>query len=269
MAGSTVPSDTGGVQTPEFVIYTLDRRPDLIGPANALMPKAWPRFMLKDAVAAATWSELTRQFAPFQFVVCMAGESLIAAGNTIPLTWDGTLDGLPNGWDAALVRGVTDRAAGRIPTTLSALAATIVPAYQGRGLSRLMISAMRDLAARHGFADLIAPVRPSLKSLYPLIPIERYIEWRQGTPDGAPFDPWLRTLGAHVLRVAPVSMVISGTVAEWEDWTEMHFPESGRYVVPGALEPITIDLEHDLGRYIEPNVWMRHRAQPSSGPTAD
>jgi hypothetical protein len=53
-------------------------------------------------------------------------------------------------------------------------------------------------------------------------------------------------------------MVVTGTISEWEDWTDMHFPESGPYVVPGALRPVEMDLERDLGVYIEPNVWMRH-----------
>jgi hypothetical protein len=47
-------------------------------------------------------------------------------------------------------------------------------------------------------------------------------------------------------------------VAEWEEWTGMAFPESGDYVVPGALVPVQIDRERDEGRYVEPNVWMRH-----------
>lgn len=38
----------------------------------------------------------------------------------------------------------------------------------------------------------------------------------------------------------------------------MVFPESGHYVVPGALVPITIDRERDQGVYVEPNVWMVH-----------
>ena len=39
----------------------------------------------------------------------------------------------------------------------------------------------------------------------------------------------------------------------------MAFPESGvDYVVPAALVPVRIDRERDLGRYEEPNVWMRH-----------
>ena len=54
-------------------------------------------------------------------------------------------------------------------------------------------------------------------------------------------------------------MTITGSVADWERWTEMEFPDSGRYVVPGALEPVSIGREQDLGTYVEPNVWMHHR----------
>jgi hypothetical protein len=99
-----------------------------------------------------------------------------------------------------------------------------------------------------------------LKSLCPLIPIERYARWKRA--DGSPFDPWLRVhwrFGAEQLRVAPKAATITGTVADWEEWTGMSSPESGEYVVPGALQPIVIDRERDIGRYEDPNVWMRHR----------
>jgi hypothetical protein len=43
----------------------------------------------------------------------------------------------------------------------------------------------------------------------------------------------------------------------------MAFPESGRYVVPGALVPVEIDRERDTGRYEEPGVWMRHSLERS------
>jgi hypothetical protein len=39
----------------------------------------------------------------------------------------------------------------------------------------------------------------------------------------------------------------------------MRFPESGNYVVPGALQPVEIDRERDEGVYEDPNVWMNHR----------
>jgi len=38
----------------------------------------------------------------------------------------------------------------------------------------------------------------------------------------------------------------------------MRFPDTGDYVVPGALQPVRIDREADSGRYEDPNVWMKH-----------
>ena len=113
-----------------------------------------------------------------------------------------------------------------------------------------MIQRMAEVGRDRGLDTLIAPVRPTLKQNYPLTPIERYLSWRR--EDGTHLDPWLRTherLGADIVKVAPESMRVSGTVAEWEEWTEMALPESGAYVVPGALVPIEIDRERDEGVY--------------------
>ena len=145
---------------------------------------------------------------------------------------------------------------------MTAIEASVAPAYQGMGISRRLIETMRGMAQAQGFASLVAPVRPSWKAKYPLTPMERYVTWADAS--GAPFDPWLRThwrLGARIIKVAPQSMRMPGTVAEWEEWTGLRFPESGRYVVPGALEPIEIDCERNIGVYIEPNVWMHHALQ--------
>jgi len=119
---------------------------------------------------------------------------------------------------------------------------------------------MRSIASKYRYDWLVAPVRPILKSAYPLTPMERYIRWEQD--DGKPFDPWVRThwrLGASIVKVAPHSMSITGSITEWEKWTEMRFPESGPYIVPGALQPVQIDCENDIGTYVEPNVWMIHK----------
>jgi hypothetical protein len=118
---------------------------------------------------------------------------------------------------------------------------------------------MSEIARGRGLKSLIAPVRPNEKPAYPLTPIERYIDWTRD--DGLPFDAWLRVharLGAEILKICPRSMTISGTVEQWETWTGMAFPESGDYIVPGALTPVRIDRERNEGRYVEPNVWMRH-----------
>jgi len=38
-------------------------------------------------------------------------------------------------------------------------------------------------------------------------------------------------------------MIITGAVAEWEQWTGMALPESGQYVVPDGLDLVDIDRE--------------------------
>jgi hypothetical protein len=38
----------------------------------------------------------------------------------------------------------------------------------------------------------------------------------------------------------------------------MAFPESGKYVVPDALDLADIDRESDAGVYSETSLWMRH-----------
>jgi hypothetical protein len=242
--------------------FTLAERPDLEGAVRCLLGSLWPpemEYIHHDAVCGRHWGALYREFAEFQPVLCNARGVVVAAGFTIPLAWSGRVRDLPSGVDGALERGVRGRARGRAPNTLSALLAAVAPGRQGRGLSARVIRAMRVVAARHGLDVLIAPVRPTLKHRYPTTPMRRYARWKR--KDGAPFDPWLRVhwrLGATLLRVAPRSMVVSGTATEWEEWTAMRFPESGRYIVPGALVPVTIDRRRNRGLYVEPNVWMRH-----------
>ena len=99
-----------------------------------------------------------------------------------------------------------------------------------------------------------------MKHRYPLISMVDYITWTHDD-SGAPFDAWLRVhwrVGAQMVSVASKSMRITGTIAEWESWTQMRFPQSGAHIVSGALSPVMMDLEADQGVYVEPNVWMLH-----------
>ncbi|WP_189186828.1 hypothetical protein [Streptomyces albiflavescens] len=51
---------------------------------------------------------------------------------------------------------------------------------------------------------------------------------------------------------------MTGTIAEWERWTGMVFPETGGYVIPEGLSLLRIDHSADQGTYVEPNIWMQH-----------
>jgi hypothetical protein len=182
-----------------------------------------------------------------------------AEGHTAPFSWDGRDEALPDGIDDLIVEVLDGRRSGRRVNALSAMAAEVPPGERSRGLAAEVLKAMRALAARHGLRHLVAPVRPSWKERYPLTPIERYATWRRS--DGELLDPWLRVherLGARVSRPLPHSLRITGTIAEWESWTGMVFPDSGDYVFPHGLAPLTVDRERDLGAYWEPNVWVVH-----------
>jgi GNAT superfamily N-acetyltransferase len=236
-------------------VYTTAERRDLYDRGSAI--EAWPEYQLHGDVLLRYWRRLHDERAEFQFSLVDDEGEVVAQGHSIPLVWDGTAEGLPAGVDGQIERGFE---ASEAPTALGALAIEIDPARRGGGLSRTMVEAMAGIARAHGLADLIAPVRPNWKERYPLTPIERYAAWRR--EDGLPFDPWMRVharLGAEIVKPEPESLHITGAVGDWESWTGMVFPESGEYVFPHGLAPLTVDREADVGAYWEPNVWMRHR----------
>jgi GNAT superfamily N-acetyltransferase len=243
-------------------------RPDLREAAGKLHSGAWPVFQSNGAAVRRFWSRLYTDFPEYQFAVLADESTPIGVGNTIPLQWDGSLATLPTGWDDAVERAFTPDV--KPANTLCALAAIVERNHRGAGVSRYLIEEMKRLAVRHGLRCLIAPIRPTWKSRYPLTLIERYVGWRR--PDGSAFDPWLRThlrIGGVILGVAPRSTVIEGTVSEWEEWTGMSFPESGSYVIPDALVPLQIDIVADHGLYVEPNIWVLHRLNSSSSGTSE
>lgn len=242
-----------------YTLATLAEQPDLAERFYPQKLRIWPPFMLEDTTANRLWHHLGEDFADFQhYLLNEAGEP-VAVGQAIPLRWDGTQAGLPIGWSDCLVQGASDLSSDHEPDTLAALEIAISPDYTGQRLSYTMLKAMRATAQSRGMKALIVAVRPSLKTRYPLTPMAQYVRWARD--DGLPFDPWLRVhwqVGGEILHVAHPSMRIEGTVAAWEGWTGMQFPESGDYVIDFALSPIQIDRAADFGLYLEPNVWVHH-----------
>jgi hypothetical protein len=245
---------------PQLTVISAVDCPDLLPRADEVTIPAWPEFMHHDP-AARRWRDLYQLFPQFQFALAEPGaDELAAVGNGIPLAWDGDPGGLPEtGWDWAMQQGFDDHAAGETPRTLCALSIVVADSFRSRGVSAEAVRTMTDITRTEGLRRLIVPARPTMKTGYPLIPIERYIRWRRS--DGLPFDSWLRVherLGGEIVKSCPRSMRITGSVVEWEEWAGMQFPETGAYVVPGALVPVEIDCERDLGVYVEPNLWMHH-----------
>ncbi|HEX6271187.1 MAG TPA: hypothetical protein VFZ43_13185 [Anaerolineales bacterium] len=250
------------MDTDHFQIISPSTHPDYRDLVRGMTKAAWPEFMLHDQVANELWHELLDRFSEYQLALYDSQNNRAAAmANSFPLRWDDSLENLPEGgWDWAFVEAVKNHKEGVSPNHHCAIQVVIHPAYQGRGLSIPIIEAVRAVSKAKGFPALVIPARPTEKSKYPLISIDDYVNWR--TEDGLVFDPWLRVharAGGRIIKTCHESKTVRGTRPEWEAWTGMKFPQTGKYVIPGALVPIQMNIEKDEGIYIEPNVWLLHQ----------
>lgn len=241
----------------DVTVSTLAERPQLIG-AMWEMPDAWPEFMLHDPVARVVYSRVPEEFPDYVHVATDEAGAVVARAFSVPVALgDGELPG--RGWDHVLEAAFRGRRRGVAPDVVSALEIAIDPDRRGLGLSAVMVSALRAGTAAHGFAELVAPVRPNAKHREPDASMAEYAF--RTREDGLPHDPWLRVharAGAVIDRVAPVSMTIPGTLDEWREWTGLPFDAPGWVAVPGALAPVRCEPEHGYAVYVEPNVWVRH-----------
>ena len=249
-----------GLEVPAgYSIVSFEERPDLDHAIDELIAATWPAFMNEDEVANTHFGRAYLSWPSLQTMLLDDTGRLVALGNAMPLVWDGTDDGLPDGWREQVLQSVADTDSGKAVNTLGAMQIAMRGDLRGAGLSGTMVGAMRAAARASGYQAVIACVRPTEKDRYPLVPIERYAFWTR--EDGLPFDPWMRLharLGARVVRASPEAMMVRGTVADWEAWTGMTFLDSGLYVVPRATQPVVIDRERDEGLYYDQNVWMVH-----------
>jgi hypothetical protein len=154
--------------------FTLAQRPDLEDQTHLLNGESWPTFLLHGDVTH--WERLFDEFAENQILLCEPADTLIAVGHTVPFVWDGTPDDLPSTMAGLMDRAIHTHRNLITPNALSALAALVRASHQGRGLSAEVLRAMRSLTQERGMHALVAPVRPTLKSSYPLTPFGRYVE---------------------------------------------------------------------------------------------
>ncbi|MEU1430885.1 hypothetical protein ABZ412_27820 [Nocardia sp. NPDC005746] len=241
-------------------IVSTGDRPDLNN-SRALAPlrDGWPRFVLHDRVSNDYRAAVSEFFPDFD-VLLVEDSEVLGRAVAVTLAWDGHTATLPDGYDGAIVTAVNGHQAAVNPDTLCVVSATVRTDRTGGGLAAALLTALRQRAQRAGLLRMIVPVRPILKANHPLTSMAEFMQWTR--TDGLHPDPWIRThqrLGAAIVAPAPRSMSVSGTVAQWEDWTNMRFEHSGRYTVPGGLDPVEINRERDHGTYTETNLWMRHQ----------
>jgi hypothetical protein len=235
---------------------------DLAEAAFALNTQ-WPTFMLQDP-QSRVYADNLEAFLDWTWLVVSTKDptELLARILAVPFYWDQPLEELPDrGWDDAIERAVRTRSLGHEPNTVCALEITLANKARGQGLSSACIDHLRLVAQERGMVNFVAPVRPTSKVNYCSESMDQFLT-RIG-PDGLSADPWLRAhqrLGAEIVKIAPLSMTIVGTFDDWFQWTNLDFRQFGVTAeVNGGLVPVLIDHSNELGVYLEPNVWVRHK----------
>jgi GNAT superfamily N-acetyltransferase len=243
----------------DFEIVTVPDRRDLDGEAEAAFRERWPEFVFHDALSKQYMSRVDDYFGDFAIFLLHEGR-VAAEGWGVPFAWDGSPDGLPEGYRTALAASVEDHQAARSANAFSFMAAAVAKEHDKQGLATRVLSALTERASAAGLRHVVAPIRPTWKHKYPQVSMGEYATWTRD--DGLSIDPWIRThqrMGAAIIKPAPNSLVVTGTVAEWEQWAGMPLPASGSYVVPDALNLVEVDREHDRAIYREDNLWVQHQ----------
>ncbi|MEV4055230.1 hypothetical protein AB0J55_28855 [Amycolatopsis sp. NPDC049688] len=238
---------------------TLAERPDLGSAVYAIpYPADSPRFMAGSLTSLLVRGRRVARRWPELVVALLDRGVPVARGIMVPFR--GREPFPARGWDEVAVWAAEDALDGVAPDAACALEIAVHPGYQQRGLSSVVLAAMRDAVAAAGLSSLVIPVRPPGKAAVPLLPMAEYAFAVRR--DGLPADPWLRThvrAGGRIEGVASCSATVQAPLASWREWTGLGFDREGVAVVPGALAPVLVSVVHDYAVYVEANVWVSHR----------
>lgn len=244
-----------------YVVRTRADSPALKRAATAIEQSAWNALGYLNFTRAhfQHYDALLERYAEFQ--LCLVDEETgypVAIGCAVPFHCQDPMRLPAEGWD-----WIVD-SAGRAevaPNMLGGLGISVPHVHRSKGLARMVIGAMRDVAEECGFEGVVIPVRPTAKSRHPEVPMHEYVAWTDDK--GRSYDPWLRShlaSGGRIVGEASRSMVVEEPIAFWETWTGRTFAKSGDYPLEGALAPVAVDLERGIGRYVEPNIWFAYKA---------
>lgn len=245
----------------DILVASVADRPELGPLLDDLPGDSWPEFMYHDPLASFIYGHALTRYPEFSLVGVDRADPgrALARAYSIPFTAD-PADLPANGWDGVMLSATNDQLRGVRGNLISALEITVRPDARGHGVAGAMLAGMLRNARKLGYGELFAPLRPTGRAADVTASMADYIA--RTRLDGLPADPWLRThvrVGAEVIGVAPRSMTITGSLAQWRAWTGLPFDRTGPVIVPGALVPVHCDVATDVAVYVEPNVWVRHR----------
>lgn len=244
-------------------MVTLAARPELADDAFAIpYGTEAPAFMQGDLAALLTRADRLARRWGHHVIVALDDDGVpVARGVSVPFAARAPGRELfpAGGWDQIAVWAAEDALDGTTADTVCALEIAVHPGHRHRGLSGLVLGALRENTRRLGYRQLVAPVRPPARASQPLTPMEDYIS--RVRDDGLPQDYWLRVHvrhGGQITGIAPCSATVQAPLPQWRQWTGLPFDTNGEVLVPGALAPVWTSLRMNIAVYVEPNVWIVH-----------
>lgn len=190
--------------------YSLAERPDLVDQFWGVGGD-WPTFMLKNPVARTRY-ELATELFPGLHLLALEDDQVIARVHAVPIPWPGA-DELPDrGWDWALEPAVDNPTGDRS-------AVSLIEARNRPALTRPR--AQRPPSSPR-------PVTPSTNWAPPTSsdpsdqPEKRWSHAHPRTSTAPGHATGARPTGGRIVKVAPLSMTIPGTLTQWREWTGLH-----------------------------------------------
>ncbi len=226
---------------------------------RAIIKNAFPRIVLESKVTEKYWPRLERYFPEYQVYLIHESGEIIGFINSIPFHWNKALETLPDdGWDWMLQEGVENNEQGVKSNCIGGLQIIVNPKYLGQGYSRKIIAEAKILRKQHGLEHLLIPIRPTLKHHFPHMKMEDYIHYKENEKL---YDPWIRNHlrnGAEIIKVCHNAMNVTREIPYWESLLNRKIETSGHYLIEGALNPIMMDLDKNIGEYREANIWIKY-----------
>lgn len=231
--------------------------PSLVRQYQDTVHQAFPKLIQQSTVIQNYWPLVEKYFPKHQIFALDANEQLIGLANTLPFYWDQSKTDLPNeGWDWMIKKGIEDFEQKRKPNYLGGLQIIVSKENLGKGYSKYLIAAAKEIMIQHAYDHFAIPIRPTLKHEFPDMQMTEYIHFKMADKI---YDPWIRThmnQGAEFISVCENSMNIKGDIPFWESLFGRSFSQSGSYKIKGALSPISISIEENRGEYREANIWI-------------
>ena len=152
-----------------YKVVNFKERPDLYDLQNDICGKAFPVFLYYSDIASKYWEKMIAYYKEYQLLL-LEEDHIIAVINCMPMNLDIADEELPEeAFNWGFEKGIKDFESGKEINAVMGIQIVIPEEYQGKGISSIAVEELKNMCVIMGIKRLIIPLRPTLKSKYPLM----------------------------------------------------------------------------------------------------